>query len=143
MSVEIYKNIGIRRFGMDGIMKKGQETIGHRHNYDHPTLVVTGSLLVEQIEVPPYIEDEWFKGQTVDPNDPATLIVPWDVLLKNSTKRIVSPAAKPGELIGIAANTWHRIIALEDGTSYVCIFSHRNPKGEVTQRFMGNYEAYV
>ncbi len=48
----------------------------------------------------------------------------------------------PGEAIAIKANVKHTLKALEENTKYLCVFSHRNFNGLVTQEYTGNQAAY-
>jgi quercetin dioxygenase-like cupin family protein len=43
----------------------------------------------------------------------------------------------PGEHFLVAATVKHGITMLEDGTRFVCIYSHRDPQGEVVQEYPG------
>lgn len=47
-----------------------------------------------------------------------------------------------GEWFDMKAYQHHTLKALEDGTVYDCVFSHRDFDGQVSQRFVGNSEAY-
>ncbi len=42
----------------------------------------------------------------------------------------------------IKAEDKHEITALEDGTEFWCVYSHRTPQGEVTQEATGWEDAY-
>jgi len=86
---------------------------GHEHNYDHTTIVVRGSVKVTY----KYQKD----GEMVE----------------GETKEFLQ-----GETIFIKADVWHTIKALEDNTIYMCVFSHRDFDGLVTQKYIGNQGAY-
>ena len=43
----------------------------------------------------------------------------------------------------VRKDVWHEITALKDGTEVWCVYSHRNPQGEVTQIDTGWPEAYI
>ena len=47
-----------------------------------------------------------------------------------------------GELVPIPAQSKHKIKALEDNSVYLCVFSHRDFEGLVSQWFVGNAAAY-
>lgn len=47
-----------------------------------------------------------------------------------------------GDYFAVPAKTWHILKALEPNTKYLCVFSHRDFDGLVTQEYVGNDEAY-
>lgn len=86
---------------------------GHKHNYDHVTLVLRGRLKV----LYSYEKD----GKTVEGE---------------------AGEFGQGESVTILKHVHHTLIALEDNTIYVCVFSHRDFDGVVVERYVGNTEAY-
>ena len=54
--------------------------------------------------------------------------------------KIIREAAAPAHFL-IKAEVSHEIEALEDGTVYWCIYSHRTPQGDVVQQYDGWYHA--
>lgn len=48
-----------------------------------------------------------------------------------------------GELFEVPAQQLHTIKALEDNSVYLCVFSHRDFNGLVTQKYIGNNGAYI
>lgn len=90
-------------------------------------------------------------GDTVDGHahnfDHVTMVVQGSVRIKTRMPRreIVKKAAGPFQdrVVLIRAGLEHEITALEDGTEFLCIYSHRNAQGEAVQRFDGFYEALV
>jgi quercetin dioxygenase-like cupin family protein len=46
-----------------------------------------------------------------------------------------------GEAVSIPAGKKHGIKALEDNTVYLCVFSHRDFDGLVTEKYIGNQKA--
>lgn len=93
--------------------KTCQESVGHTHNYDHNTVVVTGGIKVTTratADGPIEIEQEYFPGSLP---------------------------------IYIAAHKFHTIKALADNTTYFCMFSHRDFGGMVTQTYSGNVHSYT
>ena len=48
----------------------------------------------------------------------------------------------PGHFL-VRADVRHDIKALRDGTQFWCVYSHRNPQGDVVQHFDGWGDAYV
>lgn len=94
--------------------KTCQVNKGHAHQYDHVTFVQAGSLKV-------------FYRLASDP--------------VGSPER-ESRVFAVGEFFLTKANVYHTIKALEDGTRYVCVFTHRDFKdGSVVQEYNGNPEA--
>lgn len=49
---------------------------------------------------------------------------------------------KVGEFFVVKAEVAHRVKALEDGTRYACVFTHRDFDGAVVQEHNGHLEAY-
>lgn len=88
--------------------KAGDLIQGHKHNFDHTSIVFKGSVRVKALLPAGAIERE-FKA-------PAHFLV----------------------LKGVE----HEITALEDGTEFWCVYSHREPQGDVVQEYTGWYPAY-
>lgn len=93
-------------------MKKGDVIQGHTHNHDHTSFVVSGSVHVHAV-----CPD----GRTIDDDFGRGCLFPHFLVL---------------------AGVEHEITALEDGTNFYCIYSHRNPQGEVSVQKTGWSEAY-
>lgn len=91
--------------------------VGHEHNYDHTTLVLSGRLRVLYRYVQP--DGTEVEGETDD--------------------------LGPGEHVVVLAKVRHTLKALEDDTTYVCIFSHRDLGGVVVERYaaLANPRAYL
>ena len=88
--------------------KVGEVVIGHTHNFDHTTYVARGGLRIERLR------DD------------------------NSVERTVEKWAGEGfNWVLIKAQCKHRITALTDGAIGHCIYSHRNPQGEIVQEYDG------
>ena len=88
--------------------KAGDIIDGHTHNFDHTTYVVHGAVRVEALAA-----DE-------------------------SVLRSVEKRASDGHnWVLIKAEVKHRITALEDNTVAHCIYAHRNPQGNVVQKYDG------
>lgn len=102
--------VGIRRGILEAVC---EEDVGHEHNYDHLTIVLTGRLKVFYA----FLQD----GEAVEGE---------------------SKAFSAGETVVILANVRHRLKALEQGTTYLCVFSHRDFDGLVTQAYEGNNSAF-
>ena len=88
--------------------KAGDVVTGHTHNFDHTTYVVRGALRIEALA------DD------------------------SSVLRSVEKRASDGHnWVLIKAEVRHRITALEAGTTAHCIYAHRNPQGNVVQKYDG------
>jgi quercetin dioxygenase-like cupin family protein len=57
--------------------------------------------------------------------------------------RVLEQDFYPGEHFLVLANAEHEITSLENNTLFLCIYSHRNPQGEVVQQNIGWHKAYV
>lgn len=108
MDVAVTGPIGYRRFVLE---KKCVANEGHKHNYDHATIVIRGRVQV-----------------TVTDDD---------------GKELAKREYGAGDLFEVKASHFHEIKALEDNSVYLCVFSHRDFDGLVTQRYVGNAEAYI
>lgn len=86
---------------------------GHKHNFDHVTVLFTGSVLVR------FHKD----GEPV-------------------AERVFSVKDFGVEIL-IMADTWHEFIALEPNTFAVCYFPHRGADGGVVADYNGNLHAYA
>lgn len=87
---------------------------GHEHNFDHTTYIVRGSVLIEQL-------------------DEAGNVV-----------RSITKSARDGfNWALIKAGVRHRLTALEPNSLGHCIYSHRNPHGDVVVDYDGWTPAYV
>lgn len=112
-------NIFIRR----GELLAGQFVETHAHNFDHTTYIPKGEVNIEKLAVTETNEDGTpSKFEVVDTvNKKATDGYNW-VLIK--------------------AGVYHRIHAVTD-TTYHCIYSHRDPLGEIVEDYDGWTPAYV
>lgn len=92
--------------------KAGNFIEGHAHNFDHTTYIAKGSFLIDKL-------DE--EGNVI---------------------KSVTKSARDGyNWILIEAGVKHKLTALEDDSLYHCIYSHRNPQGEIVQDYDGWSEA--
>lgn len=115
--------------------KKGSVVDGHGHNFDHVTYIPRGAVLFEFLE----------------PLDPADLFVDeatGTIHLKKGapcrvTKSVTKSALDGFNMLTIEAGKIHRLTALEDDTIAHCLYTHRNPTGEVVPNFTGWERAYV
>lgn len=96
-------------------MVKGDVVNGHEHNFGHITYVPKGGFRFQALGK---------RGKVLRSADRwATDKVNW---------------------IFIEAGVRHRLICLEDGSDYHCLYSHREPEnGSVVMKHMGWSDAYV
>ena len=90
--------------------RAGDKIDGHRHNFDHTTIVFRGAVHVK-----------------------ATL--PNGAVIERDFRA-------PAHCL-IRADVTHEIVALEDNTEFWCVYAHRTPQGEVSERYTGWPDAYV
>jgi predicted metal-dependent enzyme (double-stranded beta helix superfamily) len=111
-AVEIISgNIFIRKRPM---ARAGDLSVGHKHNFDHTTIVFRGAVRVRRW-APPATQDDQ-PSDTKDFHAPAHFLV------------------RAGDI--------HEITALIDDTEFWCVYSHRDPHGNVVQQDDGWTEAY-
>lgn len=89
-----------------GSMKKGDIVVGHQHNFDHPTICLSGSLRLDAIN-PTKINAQG-------------VVLEFDLL---SSIALNSKDDVPFNLV--PKGVWHMLTALEDGTRYACAYPHR------------------
>jgi hypothetical protein len=89
--------------------KKGNMVLGHKHNFDHTTIVFTGSV---------HVKAKLPDGRVIEKD----FVAPSHFLVK--------------------ADVEHEIVALEDGTEFWCVYSHRDPQARITEHYTGWDEAY-
>lgn len=89
--------------------KAGDKVTGHKHNFDHTTIVFSGAIRVKA-KLPSGAEIE---------------------------REFTAPAH-----CLIKAGVEHEITALQDGTLFWCVYSHRDPQGRVVERYTGWPDAY-
>lgn len=89
--------------------KAGSRVQGHKHHFDHTTIVYTGAVHVRAVTPEGVVIERDFHA-------PAHFLV--------------------------LAEVEHEITALEDGTTFWCVYSHRDPQARVTQVNTGWEEAY-
>lgn len=97
-----------------GPMKKNDVVQGHKHNFDHTTIVFRGAIRVKAVT----------PGGSV-------IIREFGENLSNGRHFLVK------------AEVEHEITALVDGTEFWCVYSHRTPQGEISQIFEGWSNSYV
>lgn len=92
------------------LAKAGDLVAGHKHGFDHTTIVFRGAVHVK-----------------------ATL--PDGGVIERDF-------AAPAHFL-VKADVEHEITALADDTVFWCVYSHREPQGDVVQEFTGWEEAYA
>jgi len=95
-----FGNIWVRQ---NTIEKSGESFPGHKHKFDHVTLLVKGSIEVE-VEGHP-------------------------------AKQFTAPT-----FVIIRKEHVHKVTALEDGTSWYCVFALRDLDGEVIELYEGKHD---
>lgn len=94
------------------MMKAGDVIEGHAHNFDHTSFVVNGAVNVRATTP---------DGRQLDAN---------------------FGNGYPFRHFLVLKDVEHTITALEDGTDFYCIYSHREPQGDIVQTVTGWTEAY-
>lgn len=89
-------------------MTKGQQVIGHKHNFDHVTFV-WGAIEIDTLEV-------LSTDALGNPHEFKVL----------STHLVRGPSAMPFFLV--PKGVWHRLTAMEESSSYQCVFPWRKPQ---------------
>ncbi len=92
------------------LSEKGGKVNGHKHNFDHTTIVFKGSVHVKGV-LP--------NGNVIERD----FVAPSHFLVK--------------------ADVEHEITALEDDTIFWCVYSHRDPQGQVSVENTGWGPGYV
>jgi hypothetical protein len=95
------------------LARAGDKTAGHAHNFDHVSIVFRGRVHVRATLPDGRVIERDFGMD--DPN---------------------------GRHFLVKADVLHEITALEDDTEYWCVYSHRQPNGDVIQHYDGWDEAY-
>lgn len=92
---------------------------GHAHNFDHTTIIFTGSVKVE------FKRPDGSTGEKI---------------FHAPTKG--EPVEHGQGYVLIRKDTEHKITALEDFTEAWCVFAHRDEHGELVDEFNGQNKAY-
>ena len=115
----------------------GRKVVGHRHNFDHTTIVFSGSVNVKAV-----LPD----GQVVDRNfsAPSHFLVKADVeheitAIHPSEEEARSEIAKLSRY-----EIEQRLVAyMAQPTQFWCVYSHRTPQGDIVQEWTGWEPAVV
>lgn len=103
------------RLADQGMQAKGEVVESHAHTFPHMTLCFSGAYRIEAI----------VDGQKV------------------TTEIYSSRPDKPAQnYCEIKAGIEHKLIALEDNSTYQCWYVHRDSRGEVTEEYTGWPKAY-
>jgi len=97
------------------LRKAGDKVDGHKHNFDHTSIVFSGSVSVRA---------KLSNGQIVE-------------------RKFGDGPDCFGRHFLVKADVEHEITALVDYTEFWCIYSHRTPQGDITQVFTGWNDPYV
>lgn len=145
----------------NSLAKAGDVTHGHKHNFDHTTIVFAGSVAVKAklpdgrvvegtFDAPGQEARRILAARIADLADAVAehgygkgIRASIDALLAVAPPR--PPDLPPADAVGyflVKAGVEHEITAREDGTIYWCVYSHRTPQGEVVQEYAGFEEAY-
>jgi len=81
----------------------GSIVVGHKHNYDHITILIQGAIL----------------GRA------------WNVNEDGKQVMVAEKAFKAPAFMNVRAHRWHEFIALEANSYAVCVFALRTRDGEV------------
>lgn len=95
------------------IAKAGDRIAGHKHNFDHTTYIAHGSARIQRL------------------NDQGVVV-----------KEIVKTSSQGFNWLLIKAGVEHVIIAEQDNTIVHCIYSHRDPQGEIILQYDGWTPSY-
>lgn len=99
------------------MLAKGESIEGHTHNFDHTTIIFRGAVTIKGEKPDGSVKEGVFKSPRPDWHGPSHAL--------------------------INAEVRHTITAMEDGTIAWCVYSHRDPQGEVWQQYNGWQDAYV
>lgn len=96
-----------------GPLRENETIPGHRHNFDHTTIVFHGAIRV-RAKTP--------SGQ---------------IIIREFGEHLPN-----GRHFLVKADVEHEITALVEGTEFWCVYSHRNSQGDVVQNFDGWSDSY-
>jgi hypothetical protein len=113
MSIRVIGPIGIRY--PVGLLAKGDVVESHAHTFDHVTFCFAGGFRIDAV----------VNGEPV------------------STEIWAPRPDKPAqEHVLIKAGVEHTLTALEDNSTYRCVYTHRDTRGEVSDVYTGWPRAY-
>lgn len=100
----------------NSLPKKGDRIDGHKHNFDHTTIIFKGAVhVIAKLEDGTRIERDFAAPG--------------------------HPSGAPSHCL-IRAGVEHEITALDDGTVFWCVYSHNTPQATISQVYDGWQEAY-
>jgi hypothetical protein len=93
-------------------MQQGTVIVGHRHRFDHTTFCRAGALRIELLDLPADAAgiDAWQEAHAAA-----------------ALRKYILRASDRINWMVIRAGMFHRITALEEGSIFQCIYSHRAP----------------
>ena len=106
-------NIFIRSIGW---LDTGETIQGHKHNFDHTMIVFKGAVKVNAVLPTGEKVERTFMSPRPDYGGPSHCL--------------------------IKAGVTHELVAVEPDTTAWCVFSHREPQGEVVLKYDGWQGAY-
>jgi hypothetical protein len=130
MAEFVLGNVFVREMVFEAL---GKQVIGHAHNFDHVTYVVSGGLRIEVLEPDT-------GGEVIE-----TLMVagvPTLCRFRIAQSREIW-ADKGRNFVLIKAGVRHRITSLGVRAMGHCIYSHRDAQGEVQLEYDGFRSPYV
>ena len=98
------------------IFAKGEGITGDVHNFDHTTIIFHGAASIKGVRPDGSVKEGLFKSPRPDWHGPSHAL--------------------------IEANVRHTITATEDNTMVWCVYSHRDPQGQVWLKYTGWDAAY-
>jgi hypothetical protein len=145
----------------NALTNAGDVTHGHKHNFDHTTIVFAGSIAVKATLPDGKVIERTFDAPGQESRrELATRIADLADAVKahgisegirEALESLLSiapprpPVLSRADAIGsflVKAEVEHEITAREDGTIYWCTYSHRTPQGEIVETYTGWREAY-
>ena len=114
-------------FRPNPLARAGDKVHGHKHNFDHTTIVLTGAVRVRAV-CPDgrVIEGDFYSRE----------------YQKAHRDRFPADNPAPSHFL-VVAEVEHEITALVDETEFWCVYAHREPQGDVVQHYTGWGPAYV
>ena len=128
-------------------LNKGDMIDGHQHNFDHTSFCIRGRVRVEARYVYRTFECAqckrvWETRVDKDEKCPSCESVSYDKIGRDREEFLADRELEPSEWVLIRKHVDHKITALEDGTIFMCVYSHNTPQGTISQvhdGWMGSY----
>ena len=116
--------------------KSGMAVPGHMHEFDHTTLVATGSINCKRYKRL-FNDDGSPMLSAPDPLRPNAHWLTRQVWMMVDDRDFVR-----GQYFLVKAQERHDITALEDNTQFLCVYAHRMPQGDIVQSYTGWNPSY-